>query len=57
MCWNKVTFSVTVYTHPKGRASGVKTSDLIVPLSNMSPDQPNYVAIPPALNVSAPFMF
>lgn len=46
-----VTLSVTYYSssllHPP-----VKAADLILPLSNFSPDQANYVAVPPALDVS-----
>ncbi|KAG8768307.1 hypothetical protein FRC12_005655 [Ceratobasidium sp. 428] len=42
-------FAPTLVTSPAPK------SDLIIPLSNLSPDQANYAAVPPALNTTVVF--
>ncbi|KAH7107789.1 peptide N-acetyl-beta-D-glucosaminyl asparaginase amidase A-domain-containing protein [Auriculariales sp. MPI-PUGE-AT-0066] len=49
-----VTLSITLYSSSLLNPAA-KTADLILPLSNYSPDQANYVSIPPALNTTLTF--
>ncbi|KAG9110473.1 hypothetical protein FRC07_008190, partial [Ceratobasidium sp. 392] len=49
-----VRFSATFFAPTLVTPSAPK-SDLIIPLSNLSPDQANYAAVPPALNTTVLF--
>ncbi|CUA70145.1 hypothetical protein RSOLAG22IIIB_00493 [Rhizoctonia solani] len=49
-----VRFSATFYAPTLVTPSAPK-SDLIIPLSNLSPDQANYAAVPPTLNTTIKF--
>ncbi|KAF8329143.1 peptide N-acetyl-beta-D-glucosaminyl asparaginase amidase A-domain-containing protein [Cantharellus anzutake] len=44
------TFHEATHSYPAARSS-----DLIIPLSNLSPDQPNYFSVPPSYNMTVFF--